>query len=159
MAEEIYLRVGGKEVVATLNNLLATAGLTGEVLSPESIALKLTPEEKKLRRREYRKLYRKRPDVQAKLKAKSNDPIVKEKRRQYAAQPHVKERKRYLAKRRRLVGALLREKQPHVHQELVNVATEVIDQCVTRTQPIEEQGTEEPMDTDVGPQEIEEGTF
>ena len=83
------------------------------------IKLKSTDEEKRKRRRLYTKQYIKRPDVQAKIQARLNDPIKIKQRQDYAKQPEVKERKRALNKRNREIRKLLKDEKPEVYKELL----------------------------------------
>ena len=74
------------------------------VLDPSSIRFKMSNTEKQQKKQEYRRAYRKRPEVVKRLELKNNDPTVIAARKLYAEDPEVKQRKKeYAAARRKLL--------------------------------------------------------
>jgi hypothetical protein len=80
----------------------------------KDVHVKQTEEEKRRKRREYRRRYRNLPEVRKKREERNKLPEIIQKRREYSARPGVKQRKKFLARRRRLAFRLL-ERQ---HEEL-----------------------------------------
>jgi hypothetical protein len=76
-------------------------------------------EEIRAKRREYRRQYSQRPEVQAKIKKRLSDPNVIAKRKEYSERKEVKERKKQLALRARQIKSKLKETYPEIYEELV----------------------------------------
>ena len=83
------------------------------------IKLKKTALDKKREKTAYRQAYMKRPHVQAKVRARLNDPTNIAKRKAYAQREDVKLRKKELAARARLVRRELKQNHPDLYQQLV----------------------------------------
>lgn len=84
------------------------------------VKLLKTQEEKNLAKRLYRKEYMARPEVQCKIKKRMNDPILIEKRKEYAARDDVKKRKQELAARSRSIKRILKEREPQMYYDLLS---------------------------------------
>lgn len=89
------------------------------------VIIKKTKEEQIAHRRKYRRAYTKRPHVVLKSKARREDPVRKEKIREYANKPEVKKRKQELAALGRAVRRKIKEDMPDVYE---NIVSQVIDQ-------------------------------
>lgn len=83
------------------------------------VKLLKTLQEKNEARRQYRKEYMSRPDVQVKVKKRMNDPLLIEKRKEYAARDDVKKRKQELAARSRSIKRILKEREPTLYYNLL----------------------------------------
>lgn len=89
-------------------------------LPTDRVTIKPTREEILLKRRQYRRDYMKKPEIQAKFKAKINTPEYKEKRKEYNNQPHVQEKKRQAAQLRRRIAKYIQLQNPDYFYEIKN---------------------------------------
>jgi hypothetical protein len=95
-----------------LDDIDVTLGVPYRSYKAEQVKIQLNAEQKLIRKRKYRRDYRRRPSVQEKLRRQNMDPILIERRRTYAAQPHVKLKKKRTAKVRRRILRIIQEEQP-----------------------------------------------
>jgi len=97
----IYIRLSyvDKELINEIKNIYQAN--IPIIYQPEVISIKLSQEEKIKRKKEYRRAYRKRPDVIQKAERDKLDPEKVKIRKAYASDPQVKARKSLLAKAKR----------------------------------------------------------
>jgi hypothetical protein len=101
-------------------------------LEPSQIRLRLSEEQKKQKRTEYRQMYQKMPHVVEKRLARESDPEVKEKRRIYASRPDVKEKKKERTKIRQCTTKILKATRPDIYKEVESKAKEVIKNKIAK---------------------------
>jgi hypothetical protein len=70
-----------------------------DVVEGERVVVKDTPEESKEKKRKWRRDYRQKPDVKAKIEKEAKSKAGKDKRKKYNSDPTVAQRKKLLNKR------------------------------------------------------------
>lgn len=84
-----------------------------------NIRLTKSKEEKDKAKRLYRRNYAKRPNVQAKIRERLSNPAMKLKLKAYSERPDVKERKKLLASRNRATRNALKYEHPDLYKEII----------------------------------------
>lgn len=107
-------------------DFIAQNGLTNKVLQQGQIRRKLTTEEKKARKREYGRQYRKRSDVKERRSARMKNPELKARQKEYNQRVDVKLRKKRLGKQNRLATTLLKRRQRSIWDKYFGVADEMM---------------------------------
>lgn len=93
--------------------------LRTELRKKHELRLKKTDKQKTEDRRIYRKEYQTRPLTIEKNAKRREDPLVKEKKKNYASKTEVKERKKELNKRQRKIKRLLQQERPDIYNDLI----------------------------------------
>ncbi len=107
-----------EEDLKALLEQISTTGTNSfnfNLLDSDTVKVKLTCQEKKKRRRDYRRRYRNRPEVKKRRWERNNKPEVRAKRKLYAARGDVKSRKKQCAKRRRLMLKCILRDNPDLY--------------------------------------------
>lgn len=84
-----------------------------------NVRLTKSKEEKDKAKRVYRRNYAKRPLVQAKIRERLSNPEMKKKLKAYSEKPEVKERKKLLAARNRAARNALKYEHPELYKEII----------------------------------------
>lgn len=85
-----------------------------KLLEEGQVRVKMTPEEKKKKKRDYCKVYGERDEVKKKKEKRKNDPDQQKKAEEYSKLPRVVERRTALATERRAVPSHLKRDHPDI---------------------------------------------